>query len=149
MKKLVINLLKNEIFLTITTVVLVFVLSQLFIELIINPNKKYKSLKARIGYKLAMYSCYYCNPYRFDKEQNVRNLEEYSEASKEVRKIGAELAAYIGTVPAFRFKKRKKLREVRDSLIGISNGFYQYPNYCPIKDNKVCEKRIKEILKLN
>lgn len=41
-----------------------------------------------------------------------------------MRKIGAELAGYIGTIPRIRFKKIKKLKEVLGSIIGISNGFY-------------------------
>ena len=95
-----------------------------------------------------MYCQYYNNPYNLVNEKhNVRDIEKYKSASKEVRKIGAELASYIGTVWKIRFLKRKKLNSVVDSLISISNGFYIYPNYNPIKDNKEYENIIKKTLK--
>ena len=148
MKDIFLELISNTTFLTVISGVLVFVLSQLFLELIIVPNKTYKSLKERIGYTLAMYACYYTNPYRFDREDNARDKEEYTNASIEMRKIGSELSGYIGILPWYKCYKKKRLKKVRDCLIGISNGFYQYPNYNPIQDNKGCEKEIKEILKI-
>lgn len=114
----------------------------------IEPNKKYRALKERIAYTLTLYSCYYMNPYRFDRDENIRQLNEYEEASKEVRKIGAELSGYIGNISRIRIKKRKRLLEARDCLIAISNGFYHYPDCSPIKDNHIAEKRIKELLKI-
>lgn len=148
MKDFLIDLISNSTFLTVISGVLVFVISQIIIECMINPSKKYRELKERIAYTLTLYSCYYMNPYQFDKDENVRNQNEYDDASKEVRKIGSELSGYIGNISRIRFKKRKRLLEARDCIIGISNGFYQYPEYSPIKDNKDAEKRIKELLKI-
>ena len=136
-------------FLTIFTGVMVFVLGQFVLELIINPIKKYKELKERIAYTLAMYCCLYTNPYRFDDGINVRDQKEYDLASEEVRKIGSELAGFLGNIPKLMKKTRKNLNEVKSCLIGISNGFYQYPNDCPIRDNRENEKRIKKILKID
>lgn len=148
MKEVLINLVNNSTFLTVISGVLVFVFSQIIMEFVINPKKKYRALKERIAYTLTLYSCYYMNPYRFDKDENLRNQSEYDDASKEVRKIGSELSGYIGNISKIRVKKRKRLLEARDCIIGISNGFYQYPEYSPIKDNRDAEKRIKELLKI-
>lgn len=94
-----------------------------------------------------MYCCYYTSPYNLLKEKsNVRPVEEYRIASTELRKIGSEFASYIGTVPKFRFKKRKRLLEVQQSLIGLSNGLYIYRDYNPSKDNRECDKIIKKNL---
>ena len=63
-----------------------------------------------------------------------------------MRKVGCELAGYIGTISKIRFNKIKKLNVVLGSLIGISNGFYIVSkDYNVIKDNKEDEKVIKKI----
>lgn len=66
-----------------------------------------------------------------------------------MRKIGSELAGYIGTIPRIRFRKIKKLKEVLGAIIGISNGFYivseKFDTY---KANSDCEKVIKKNLKI-
>ena len=43
-----------------------------------------------------MYTCFYHSPYKLTEKENPRNREEYIEASKETRKIGSELAGYLG-----------------------------------------------------
>ena len=148
MKEIILEVITNEMFLTVISGVLVFVISQYILELIITPYKQYKSLKQKIIYMLTMYSCYYCNPYNLLNEKyNVRSHNEYDEASKEFRKLGSDLAGYLGTVPKFRWKKRKKLKIILDNLISISNGFYIVSKeYNPIKDSKECEKTIKKEL---
>ena len=137
----VLSVIKSEVFITVISGVFVFVISEWLMNFIINPKKEYSSLKERIIYTISMYSCYYSNPYKLTKKENVRNKEEYDEASKELRKIGSELAGYLGNIKSKR--KRKKLEEVKSSLISLSNGLYEYPNYSPIQDNKECEKNIK------
>ena len=150
MKKVIIELFNNTTFLTVLSGVIVFVLSEFVMEYVINPKRKFKELKERIAYILAMYCCYYTNPYRFDKKIHVRDISEYTEASKEVRKIGAELSGYIGNIPVIRWHKRKQLLEVRDCLIGLSNSFYLYSGegLDTINNSKQLEKRIKDILKI-
>lgn len=142
------QLINNPTFLTVMSGVLVYVFSQLILELIINPSKEYKKLRQKIIYSISMYCCYYLNPYNsFNEERNVRSKEEYDFASKEMRKIGAELAGYIGTVSKIRWIKIKKLNNVLNALIGISNGFYMISNdYDTNKENKKCEDIIKKEL---
>ena len=142
------SLLKNETFLTVLSGTLVYALSQFLLEMFINPRKEYMRLKQQIIYVISMYCCYYSNPYNMlDETLNVRPIDEYKTASIELRKIGAQLASYIGIVPAIRFVKRKKLLEVQSSLVGLSNGLYIYKNYNPYSDNIECEKTITRILK--
>ena len=52
----------------------------------------------------------------------------------EMRKIGAELAGYIGNIPKIRIMKRKKLNDVLDSIIGLSNSFYKIDGYDTLLD---------------
>lgn len=142
------ELITNETFLTIIAGVGVYALSQFILELVIVPAKQYKALKQKIGYSIALYCRYYNNPYNLIKEDNFRDKGEYEKASDEFRKIGAELAGYLGTIPKIRFKKRKKLELVLSEIIGISNGFYQTKNYNPIRDNQKGEMIIKKQLKI-
>lgn len=144
------NIINNTTFITVLSGVLVYVLSQFVLECIINPKKKYKQLRERIIYTITLYCCYYHSPYNLlDENQNVTGKERYEEGSKEMRKIGAELAGYIGTVPGIRFKKRKKLKEVLGAIIGISNGFFIVSKDFDIyKANEDCENKIKKYLKI-
>lgn len=75
--------------------------------------------------------------------------EKYDIASSEMRKIGAELAGYIGTIPKIRKKKIEKLNNVLHALIGISNGFYSVSeNFNTVEANRKCEKIIKKELNI-
>ena len=134
MKDVFLKLIGNTTFLTVISGVLVYVLSQLYMEKII--------------YSISMCSQYYHNPYNLlNEKSNIRDKSEYENASIEMRKVGCELAGYIGTIPKIRFNKIKKLNVVLDSLIGISNGFYIVSkDYNVIKDNKEDEEVIKKIL---
>ena len=142
------KLIHDTTFLTVLSGVLVYVLNQWYKESIINPEKKYKELRQRIIYTITLYSCYYNNPYNpFKEEENVRMKEEYDLGSSEMRKIGAELAGYIGTIPKVRYKRIRKLNNVLHSVIGISNGFYKVSDHSDIEEaNMKREKIIKEEL---
>lgn len=151
MKEIFENVISSESFWTVITGMIVYILSQYYMEFFANPRKEYKKLRQRIIYTITMYCCYYTNPYNpFKENENARSKEEYDYASKEIRKIGSELAGYIGTIPKIRYFKRKKLNNVLSSLIGISNGFYDISkNFDTIKENKKLEKIIKDTLKFN
>ena len=150
MKEVFNNLIHNTIFLTIVSGVIVYAISQIILECIINPRKQFKMLRQRIIYTITMYCSYYTNPYNLFKEENVRMKEEYDSASSEMRKIGAELAGYIGTIPKFKKRKIKKLDKVLHALIGISNGFYSVSEkFDTAEANRECEKTIKNELKTN
>lgn len=145
--KTIIKLISNQTFLTIISGTSVYAISQLFLEFIVNPRKEFKQLKQKIFYTINMNKNYYLTPYDLLKEdRNVRPKSEYITASLELKKIGSEFASYVGTIPKYRFNKRKKLLEVQQSLIGLSNGLYIYKNYNPVNDNIKCEKIILDNL---
>lgn len=148
MKDIFLKLISNTTFLTVISGVLVYVLSQLYMEKIMNPRKKFKAIRQKIIYSVSMYCRYYHSPYNLlNEKNNVRGKNEYENASIEMRKIGCELAGYIGTIPKIRFNKIKKLNDVLDALIGISNGFYIISkDDTVIKDNRKNEKVIKKYL---
>lgn len=142
------NILTNPTFLAVISGVVVYIFSQIIFEFFINPRKEYKRIRQKILYTISLYCCYYHSPYNLLKpEQNVRSKEEYDCASKELRKIGAELASYIGTIPKIRCNKIKRLNKVLNSLIGISNGFYIISEDFDIySENRKCEEIIKKEL---
>lgn len=144
------KLISNTTFLTILSGVLVYILGQWYKESIINPEKQYKELRQRIIYTITLYCCYYTNPYNpFKEKENVRMKEEYDIGSSEMRKIGAELAGYIGTIPKVRYKRIRKLNNVLHAIIGISNGFYNLSDHLDTaEENRKCEKVIKKELKI-
>lgn len=148
MKDIFLKLISNTTFLTVISGVLVYVLSQLYMEKIMNPRKEFKAIRQKIIYSASMYCRYYHSPYNLlNEKNNVRGKNEYENASIEMRKIGCELAGYIGTIPKIRFNKIKKLNDVLDALIGISNGFYIISkDDTVIKDNIKNEKVIKKYL---
>lgn len=150
MQDILLKLITNSTFLTVISGVLVYVVSQYFLEFVINPLKEYRVLKQRIMYLITMYSCYYTNPYNLlDTQRNIRDKREYDEASVLFRKMGSDLAGYVGMLPWYMWIKKKRLTNVLHELIGISNGFYIVTNeYSPIRDNRDCERKIKELLKI-
>ena len=144
------KLMHNTTFLTILSGVIVYVLSQWYKESIINPEKQYKELRQRIIYTITLYCCYYTNPYNpFKEKENVRMKEDYDLGSSEMRRIWAELAGYIGTIPRIRYKRIRRLNNVLHALIGISNGFYNVSDHFDTAEaNRKCEKVIREELKI-
>lgn len=143
------QIFKSEVFLTVISGLLLLIANEKYENLIATPNKEYKILKEKISYTMTLYCNLYYNPYKLTSNDNMRDISCYEEASKELRILASNLSGYIGGLHWFRFLKKRKLKIVRDKLIGLHNGFYQYPNYNPIEDNRECEKIIKEKLRLS
>lgn len=141
----------NTTFVTVLSGVLVYAISQFILEVLIVPRKKYKELIEKIAYTLTLYSCYYHNPYNlFSEEKNEHIIEMYNNASQEMRKIGAELAGYISTVPYLRKFKKRKLKVSLGCIIGISNGFFVASTDSTLdEENAKREEIIKKNLKIN
>ena len=141
------NLASNQTLLTIVSGTFVYVLSQFFMELVIVPRKDYKRIIGQIIYHIKMYSFYYLNPYDLEHtEINIRSKYEYENASNEIRKVGAELSSYLGSLSKIRFKRRKRLLKVRDALIDLSYGFFIYKGKNPINNNKKAVKIIENYI---
>ena len=134
MCKILINIMKSEMFLTIISGVFVFIISQLIMEIIIKPREKFKEVKGKIFCILAMYANLIFNPCKID---DMSNRGDYSEASKEIRKIASEFSGMLESHPIV--CKKKKYYDVVNNLIGISNGLFQIsPEYNTIKENRKC-----------
>ena len=139
---------EDSMFRTVLAGVFVFILSQCLLEFVINPYLKYRELKAKIEFTLTMYANYYSNPLYYDEEKsNEITVNNYRNASEEVRKMAAEVAGYIGNCPFFIGKE--KLKDVKSYLIYISNSFFKDDVEERLsKENKQMEKKIKELLKI-
>jgi len=143
------ELINNTTFLTVISGVLVFIISQYFLELIINPMREYKQIKSKIGFAITMYACYYSNPFNYDKKGLSDEIKMYENVSNELRKTGSELSGYIATIPRFRIHKIKKLNEVKRYLIGLSNGlFIHNSDSDTINHNIEFSRNIEKILNL-
>lgn len=143
------KVLSNPTFLTVVSGTLVYALSQLYLELVINPRKEYKMIKSKIAYYLTLYANYYSNP--IDSKSNNKDyiIDIYKESSNEMRKIGSELSGYISNLGVIHYKKRKKLEIVQRDLIGISNGFIRTSDIDYIIDDNIeYRKEIEELLKI-
>ena len=108
------NLIQNTTFLTIISGVLVFILSQWFVEYIIKPLQEYKKIKSQIAYDLVYFSNIYHNPCGLRKEL-------YEEASKELRKDAAQIMAFSIKKPFDFLPTAKNMQEISNRLIGLSN----------------------------
>ena len=109
---------------------------------------RYEELRYKTAEALTMYANYYSNPLYYDEEKsNEITVNNYRNASEEVRKTAAEVAGYIGNCPFFIDKE--KLKDVKSYLIGISNSFFQDDKEESLsKENKQMVKNIKEILEI-
>ena len=81
------NLFENETFLTIISGVIIFVLSQWFVEYVIKPLQEYKKIKAKIAFDIVYYANIFHNP-------SGLKIDQYDEATKELRKDAAEVCAF-------------------------------------------------------
>ncbi len=112
-----------QIFWTVTTGILVFVLGQLILKLFIEPIQGYRKTVSDIAHSLVEYANVYANSGVIDK-----SLER--EASKVFRKLASDIHSHIYLLPyecissrLFKiFPPRDVLLEVSNDLIGLSNG---------------------------
>ena len=114
------GVLTSEIFLTVISGVLVFVLGQLFNEYFLKPIQSYKQLRAKIAYNLTLYAHFYMNPLKITQKN-----EDYSNASYDLRKLAAEVDSMIELKPFGNFfiARKTTLREVSKNLIVILSLF--------------------------
>ena len=140
-----INLFTSEIFLTIISGVLVFVIGQLFNEYFLKPIQDYKKLRGKIAYTLTFYAQLYMNPIDILSTNN-----EYNSASYEIRKLAAEVDSLIETKPLGNLfiPKIKTLVNVSKCLIAISNNFYSNNISKSQNDNALRRSQIYSLLKM-
>lgn len=127
------NVLNSEVFCTVLSGVLVFIISQFVLELVIKPRVKYKETLSKILYSLTYYADVISNPMvvSTDKEKQKKDFDsfkdsKYSLASDELRKLGSEIKTYS-------FKKKRN-NHISKELIFLSNSLWNYENTTSIKE---------------
>lgn len=143
----------SDVFWTVVSGVLVFVIGQIFLETILKPKMEYEELRAKIASDLILYANLYTNP--MTTEDSIRMPDakkEYDAASSELRKLASE---FVG----FRTKKFRiicsidddTMSKVASELIGLSNGFFASEKGWDktAEQNSRMEKNIKEYLRIS
>lgn len=115
-----------NIFATIVSGVIVYVICELYAEFVLRPIQEYKQLKAKVAKLLVLHAHYYANPQFFDESETY---PAWSVASNEIRELAAEVAAFAEIKPChllvFMFiPSKKRLSEAQSYLIGLSNSFF-------------------------
>ena len=141
-------------FFTVISGILVYILSQRYDEYRRKPRLKYYEIRSRIKYYLLLHANLYTNPLQLADKNTEAILKRYSEASDDMRKVGAELAGIISSLPMTIGKtipKKQELNDVVRYLIGISNSFYMPYNVndtTQIRDASKDKKEIERILNI-
>jgi len=147
--EIIVNLMHNEMFITVFTGVIVLVIHQIINDYIIKPKLKLRSLKEKVAATLTMYRNLYSNPVLLNQGEREDKYLNYNEASTKIREIASELAGYIGILNNHD-EKRDRLTEACRCLIGLSNGLFRHKNVeedlC--KDNRNLEIEILEQLEI-
>lgn len=114
-----------EIFLTILSGVIVFILGQLALKLLIEPIQEFRKTVADIAHALIEYANIYANP-------GVVGNESEKKASEELRKLSSRLNAQMYLIPfyqiiakIFGLPPRDKLVGAASDLIGLSNDVFK------------------------
>lgn len=115
------------IIVTVISGVIVFVFTELFKEMVIEPLRKYREIKCKIAKNLIFYANFYSNPLDINKIEKDNPLyQKYVDASNEIRILAAELGGYIETISWFHpgVPRKEKLSSAYAELIGLSNSFF-------------------------
>jgi hypothetical protein len=148
----------SNLFWTVITGVVVFILSQYVLELIIKPYKEYKNTKREISNKLKYYANVISNPLNL-REDSVKDtnidkaLENYRNASDEIRKLSCDLESkYYDNYSWIRkLFIRDNVEEAASLLIGISNKLFTFP-HSHVTDQAISNyndtEKIKELLNM-
>ena len=135
-----------NVFWTIFAGVCVFVLGQLFIELILNPIKRYKKIKSNIAYCLVFYANIYMNPVTTKEYLNSKKEKNARDKIRDkIRKLAAELSGF--TEERFlNWPNVETIKKVSSLLIGLSNSLESVDTnrLAGYNDDRV--KEIKELL---
>ena len=141
------DIVKNEIFLTILSGIIVFVLSQLIMEKIIKPRDRLKEEKGKIICCLTMYANLIFNPCKISGDKIVET-DVYKNASSEIRKTASEFSGLVESHPVI--CNSKKYSDIVSDLIGLSNGLFHIgTGFNTIEENRKCANNICKIFKID
>ena len=162
------NNIASELFITIITGVIIFIISQYILEIIIKPYIRYKNIKYKIMNGLKFYSRIITNPlsleyfeknpllkteFTKEKRKEYQNkVNDYLKISDEIRKLYCELDEFYYAIPKW-FRKtfiKDNVEEASSNLIGLSNSLFSNPNsgFNIILHNSNKMDNIKKQLKL-
>lgn len=137
------------VFWTVLSGALVFILGQLFIELILQPMKRFKEIKAKISYSLIYYANVYSNPITDAVySENSQRRIGCDEAQKSLRGLAAELAGFCEEKWFFNYPNQKIIDEVVSCLIGISNSIVTPHSEITIEHTEKRVEIIRRLLKI-
>lgn len=141
--KFLYKIFKSELFLTIFSGIIIFILSQIIMEKVIKPRDRFKEEKGKIFCYLTMYANLIFNPCRIEDREKLGPNNCYDQASKDIRMVASEFAGILESHPVI--CRKKKYKVIVSNLIGVSNGMYiSNENFKTIREN---EKLIDDIYK--
>lgn len=140
---------KTQLFYTIISGVVVFIISQLFVEFLLRPIQEYKRLRGKVSYSLVRFACYYSNPQSF---ADLNNSPQWTDAANETRKLASEVAAFAEIKPHaifvwYAIPRKKCLKAVSQCLIGLSNSYFE-ADECKDECLKATHKLVERIRRL-
>ena len=139
------NKLFGELFITILSGVIIFIISQYFLELLIKPCSRYKNIKYKILNKLKFYSRIITNPLEFEyfeespalkteftkekRKEYQDKVNDYKKISDEIRMLSCELDEFYYAIPKFyrNFFINDEVDKASSNLIGLSNSLFKNP----------------------
>lgn len=139
--KTVLNTLLPVVFTVISTVtsgVIVFIIGQILTTVWLHPLQKYKDIKQRIAEKLSYHARYYTNVIDL-ANSSERGIEQYSNASDELRQLSCELTGYIESLSWIKIgiPKKKNLSQAAGELMALSNSFFSPYNVQPVLEDNI------------
>ena len=137
----------GQVFLTVVSGVMVFVLGQIFVKFILEPIQEFDRLVGQIGYLLI----YYANIY---SKMDVADATELKEVSETFRQHASELFLLTHMIPRYALWAKLRLlpplqnaHTAGSDLIGLSYGVYDMSSR-GFEANEKRRRRIEEMLDL-
>ncbi|RED57186.1 hypothetical protein DFP95_111100 [Cohnella lupini] len=112
---------------TILGGIIIFIVSQLFLKIVLEPLAEFKKLKGKITFALIYHANVYSSPRPLT--EMTRQDEPITNASKDFRTLASELLGYYQQLSCkrivIRFKaipNRENINDASRCLIGLANG---------------------------
>lgn len=141
------TVITSDVFWTIISGVMVFVLGQVCVETWLKPLQRYKELRQTIATMLVENAPYYSNALQLADENPKEVCEKYNQVFAYTRNVAADLRGFIEVIPWIHIgiPSKKKLYEVSRELIGLSNG--ESKPYA-VNDRSVEESNAESIVRI-
>lgn len=119
-----------QIFFTVISGTLVYVLGQLFFQLILDPIKAFRNTIESIDEHLILYSNIYSQPKMYTQITDKEIRQKYIDCFSKFRVLASQLTSKQHQIPLYKFLKNlfglpetKSIQKAHENLIGLSNGF--------------------------